>query len=78
MPMQQVNAITNLISARQRWSYSHYISMTVITDLLEDVGLMQNDDVTRELKASRISKNSTDLCKRMDVISETVDPFPSY
>ena len=46
--------------------------MTVITHLLEDVG---QDDVTRELKASRISKNSTDLCKLMDVISETVDPF---
>ena len=70
-----IGAFTNSISARQRWSHSHYISMTVITHLLEDVGLKQNDDVTRELKASRISKNSTDLCKLMDVISETVDTF---
>ena len=41
------------------------------------MGLKQNDDVT-QLKASRISKNSTDLCKLMDVISETVDPFPLH
>ena len=37
------------------------------------MGLQQNDDVTRELKASRISKKSIDLCKLMDVI--TVDRF---
>ena len=52
--------------------------MTVITRFLEDVGPKQNYDVTRELKASRISKNSTDLCKLMDVISETVDRFPLH
>ena len=65
-----IGAFTNSISARQRWSHSHYISVIVITHLL--------DDVTRELKASRISKNSTDLCKLMNVISETVDPFPLH
>ena len=52
--------------------------MTVITHLLGDVGLKQNDDVTCEVKATHISKNSTDLCKLMDVISETVDPFPLH
>ena len=73
-----IGAFTNSISARQRWAHSHYISVTVITHLLEDVGPKEKDDVTRELKASRISKNSTDLCEIMDVISETVDPFPLH
>ena len=53
-----IGTFTNSISARQPWSHSHYIFMTVITHLLEDVGLKQND-VTPELKASRISMNST-------------------
>ena len=39
-----IGAFTNSISARQRSSHSHYISITVITHLLEDVGLKQNDD----------------------------------
>ena len=73
-----IGAFTNSISARQRWSYSLYISVTVITHLLEDVGLKQNYDVTCELKASHISKKWTDLCKLINVISEIVDPFPLH
>ena len=52
--------------------------MTIITHLLEDLGLTQKDDVTQELKASRISRNSTDLCKVMDVISGSVNPFSAH
>ena len=52
--------------------------MTVITHLPEDVGLKQNDDVTHKFKTSHIFMNSTDLCKLMNVISETVDPFPLH
>ena len=33
-----IGAFTNSIPAK-RWSHSHYISMTAITHLLEDVGL---------------------------------------
>ena len=79
MPMQQHNVLrSEHLQIRFQQDnvglISHCISKTVITHLLEDVGLKQND-VTRELKASRISKNSTDLCKLMDVIIETLDPF---
>ena len=42
------------------------------------MGLTQKDDVTQELKASRISKNSADLCNVMDVISESVNPFSGH
>ena len=73
-----IGAFTNSISARQRWSYSHYICMTIITHLLEDVELKQKDDVTRELKANRICKSSADLCSLMDVISESVNPFSPH
>ena len=72
-----IGAFTNSIFGKQRWSDSHYISMTIITHLLEDLGLTQKD-VTQDLKVSRISKNSTDLCNVMDVISESVNPFSAH
>ena len=73
-----IGAFINSISARQRWSHSHYICMTIITHLLEDVGLKQKADVTRELNANRICKPSADLCSLMDVISESVNPFSPH
>ena len=47
-----INSFTNSISARQRWARSHSISMTVLSSLMDDLGLSPTEDVSCELKQS--------------------------
>ena len=66
---------TNSISARQRWAKSHSVSMTVLSSLLEDLGLTSKEDVSRELKPCRIRSNANDLNKILTLLRETINPF---
>ena len=67
-----IAAFTNSISARQRWSHIHFIPMTFITHLLEDVG---QDDFAQELKDSHIEKKSQVFDELKATISESMNPF---
>ena len=40
-----IRCSTNSISARQRWAKSHSMSMTVISSLLDDLGITSKEDV---------------------------------
>ena len=44
-----ISQFTNSISAMQRWAKSHSVSMTILSSLLEDLGLTIKEDVSREL-----------------------------
>ena len=68
-------ALTNSISARQRWAQSHSIRISVISHLFESIGLTKTEDTTDELKARKITNNANDLRKLMSVIEETMNPF---
>ena len=70
-----IAAFTNSIAARQRWAQSHFISMSVITHLMEEMGLTRKDDVTQELKKSRIKRNNEDIDKLLMAISSSMNPF---
>lgn len=45
-----ISAMTNSISARQRWTKSYYIRTSVISDLFESLAIAKKEDVTKELK----------------------------
>ena len=51
------------------------MSMTVISSLLEDLGLTSKEDVTRELKPGRIRKNAADLANILNMLKQTMNPF---
>ena len=70
-----INSFTNSISARQRWVKSHSISMSVLTSLLDDLGLSRKEDVSCELKPSRIKRNSRDLKNIMLLTEQSINPF---
>ena len=50
-----ISAITNSISARQRWAESHYIRLNIISHLFKELNLTKKD-VSRDLKPNRIKK----------------------
>ena len=70
-----VSALTNSISARQRWAHRHFIRTSIVSNLFEDLGMTKKEDVSQDLKINQMRKNSKDLCQVMNMIKETINPF---
>ena len=68
-------ALTNSISARQRWAQSHFIRTSIISQLFQDLDLTIKEDVSQDLKSSQISQNSTQPAKLIEMIKLTMNPF---
>ena len=51
-----ISSLTNSISARQRWAESHYLKMSIINDVLEEVGMKRKEDITVKLCPNLIKK----------------------
>ena len=67
-------ALTNSISARQRWSLSHTVRTLMISHVLERVGLTKKEDVSQEVKPNIVRKNCEAVSTMMDLIDETTNP----
>ena len=70
-----INSFTNSIFARQRWARSHSISMTVLSSLMDDLGLSPTEDVSCELKQSRITRNAFDLERIIAMFNQSMNTF---
>ena len=68
-------ALTNSISARQRWAESHAIRTTVISKVFEDLDLFSGEEISEDLKDHRIKEHSQELKKLMEAIESTMNPF---
>ena len=72
-----ISSITNSIGARQRWANSHFIRVSIVSQLLDELGLSKKDDVTSDLKKHSIRKSWAGLKKLKDMIADTLNPFNS-
>ena len=54
-------ALTNSISARQRWAQSHSLRTSIISYLFESVDISKREDTSDDHKRSKIKKNSEDV-----------------
>ena len=72
---KSVSALTNSISACQRWAQSHFIRTSIISNLFEDLGMTKKEDVSQDLKTNKMRKNSKDLCQVINMIKKTMNPF---
>ena len=54
-------ALTNSISARQRWAQSHSLRTSILSYLFESVGISKREDTSDDHKRSKIKKNSEDV-----------------
>ena len=71
----QLHAISNSISARQRWTESHYITLSIISHLFEELNLTEKKEVSRDLKPNIIKKYGEHLEKLILTITETMNPL---
>ena len=70
-----ISAITNSVSARQRWTESHYIRLSVISHLFEELNMTKKEDVSRDLKPNKIKKYGEHLETLILTITETMYPL---
>ncbi|KAG5881311.1 hypothetical protein JTB14_012545 [Gonioctena quinquepunctata] len=67
--------LTDSISARQHWARSHDIRSTVITNILEEVGLGKNQDISAELQPTNIKKSTEQLENFIKSFDQYINPF---
>lgn len=70
-----ISHFTNSISARQRWAKSRFTVTSVISHLLNEIGLSKNDDVCAERKPFRIAVDNRHLNKIIAEFDQFVNPF---
>lgn len=75
--LKGISHFTNSIGARQRWAYTHAIRTKIISTLLLNVGLTRQDDVTPELRKSRMEKDRKAVDSIIQALEETMNPFDS-
>ena len=71
----EVLSITNSISARQRWAESHYLRTSIVSTMLEHLGMTKKDDVSQHIKPNRIKKANASVRQVLHVLKEIVNPF---
>eukprot|EP00794_Sanderia_malayensis_P015514 gene15514-17096_t len=70
-----ISALTNSISARQRWAESHFLRTTIISAVFEDLGLTKKEDVSNDLKHHNVKKSHENITLVTTAIKETMNPF---
>ena len=70
-----IGSLTNSISARQRWTDSHFVRTEIISHLLEDLSMTQKEDISQDLKPNQIKRNCQDLATIKTALEEMMNPF---
>jgi hypothetical protein len=70
-----ISYLTDSISARLRWAYSHYLRTAVISEIFEQYGMTQKEDVTNDLKFCKRKNDHDALDKIKVMIKDTMNPF---
>jgi len=68
-------ALTNSISARQKWAESHFLRTKILSYVFDKLGLTRKEDITQDLKPNRIRKNIRDVQNIITTIEENMNPF---
>ena len=68
-------ALTNSVSARQRWAQSHFMRRSIVSQLFEDLDLTVKEVVSQDIKPSQISQSLIHLAKLIELIKLTMNPF---
>jgi hypothetical protein len=70
-----ISYLTDSISARQRWAESHFLRTSVISSVLEEFGLSNKEDTTKDLQKHKIKGDNEALENVMVMLKNTMNPF---
>ena len=70
-----ISSLTNSISARQQWAESHFLRMSVISNLFTELNMTKKEDITSTLKSHNIKNDNMCLGQILDMIKANMNPF---
>lgn len=70
-----ISHFTNSITARQRWALSHSIRTKIISVVLQELWMTDENDTIKELESHRINKDRRCLETIIDTINKNINPF---
>ena len=70
-----ISSLTNSISARQQWAESHFLRMSVISNLFTELNMTKKEDITSALKQHNIKNDNMCLGQILDMIKANMNPF---
>lgn len=70
-----ITHLTHLISARQRWARSHDIRSSIITHVLDELGITKKQDISADLQPNNIKRSSQQLTQFINTFDQYVNPF---
>ena len=73
--MTGISAFTNSITARQRWAVSHSQRTQLISHVMEEAGIAKKEDITSQLRASKIIADCKNVKKLMNTFDNFLNPF---
>ena len=72
-----ISHLTHSISAHQRWAKSHDIRSSIITHVLDELGITRKQDISVELQPHNIKKSVQQLENFINSFHQYVNPFSS-
>ena len=60
---------------RQRWANSHSLSVSILSYLMDGLGLAKKEDVLSDLRTTKMKKNAADIKSIKQAINYTLNPF---
>ena len=70
-----ISSLTNPISARQQWTESHFLRMSVISNLFTELNMTKKEDITSTLKPHNVKNDNMCLGQILDMIKANMNPF---
>ena len=70
-----ISSLTNSISARQQWAESHFLRMSVISNLFTELNMTKKEDITSTLKPHNFKNDNMCLGQILDMIKANMNPF---
>ena len=67
--------LTDSIVVRQKWAESHFLRMSVISDIYLEYALTGREDIINDLRHYKIHYNNDPLNRIMAMVKETLNPL---
>lgn len=68
-------ALTNQESAHARWTITRSLRSNIVTGLKDMAGVTKTEDVSKEMRKSRVDRDNHDLQAMRQVIEDSANPF---
>ena len=70
-----IGCLPDSIATRQRWAESHYLRISIVSNILSQYDLTGKEDITKDLQKYKIKHDNEAIAKLKTMIEDTMNPF---